>query len=324
MSSINKKLFKLSYYYISIYIMKILNSVFILFCVFGCSFAVGIFQSKKNKKEDKNRVEITGTQLLVTTAFWNVESKIGNAINGLQHYSSRFKTFMNLKSNLAVYGDSSSLAHIFAARKHRNQGSVIRLVIESNYHDFEPCKSHWLKLSNAPGNYTDPRHVPTIDLGCIWLSKLWLLQKSADELPQYDWHLWLDIGLHLQEGQSINPARFPNLEKLQNLPRNKVIVSGSGFNCLYDESSNYHRQRFENSHCIAGTSFLIHRDGLKLVIPEFLKAFELCLKFFSSPNITHSAFPCLSDQILMSHMDPKLVHKIDTVGYGAVAYDLLC
>ena len=306
--------------------LKLYMRVFILFCLFGFSLA-GIFQSKKQKKEEKKTTATVteNTQLLVTTAFWNVESKIGNAVNGLQHYSSRFRTFMNLKANLAVYGDSSSLAHIFAARKHRSQASIIRLVIESNYHDFEPCKSHWSKLSKAPDNYTDPMHVPTIDLGCIWIAKPWLLQKSAEELPQYDWHLWLDIGLHLQEGQSINPTRFPNLEKLQKLPKNKLIVSGSGFHsCSYDKSSDYYRKRFENSHCIAGTSFLIHRDGLKLVIPEFRKAFESCLKFFNSPNLTQNAFPCLSDQILMSHMDPQLIHKIDTVGYGAVAYDLLC
>jgi hypothetical protein len=100
---------------------------------------------------------------------------------------------MNLKANLAVYGDLSSLAHVFNARKHHSPASIIRLVMESDYHDFEPCKSHWSELLQSPGNYSDATHVPTIDLGCIWLSKLWLIQNSAQELG----------------GQHINHARFP-------------------------------------------------------------------------------------------------------------------
>lgn len=273
--------------------------------------------------------------LLVTTAFWNVESKLGNRTNGLHHYSSRFRTFMNLTANLAIYGDPGSLAHVFIVRKHHHSpDSLIRLIVESNYFDFDPCQTHLAMLTNAPGNYSDPINVPNIDLGCIWLSKLWLLQNSAQELPAYNWHLWLDIGLHLQTDKSINPSRFPNLEKLQNLPKDKVIVSGSGCNndlrpCQYGESSDYYLGRFVNQHCIAGTSFLIHRDGIPLVLPEFQKAFERCLQFYSSgafrsQNIKHNAFPCMSDQIIMSHMDPKFVHSIGVIGYGAVAYDLLC
>ena len=151
-------------------------SVILLLCLYGSCLGGLFFQNKKSsnkksphKKYEKKRTDNTQNLLLVTTSFWNVESKLGNKTNGLQHYSSRFKTFMNLKANLAVYGDSSSLAHVFNARKHHSPASIIRLVMESDYHDFEPCKSHWSELLQSPGNYSDATHVPTIDLGCIWL-----------------------------------------------------------------------------------------------------------------------------------------------------------
>ena len=132
----------------------------------------------------------------------------------------------------------------------------------------------------------------------------------------------------MQDGQHINHARFPNVEKMKNLPKDKLIVSESGYrNCSYDTSSDYHLGIFEYSHCIAGTSILIHRDGLKVVVSAFQHSFELCLKLYSSSaaqNLSHNAFPCMSDQVIMSHLNPNLVHRIETIEYGAIAYDLLC
>lgn len=276
--------------------------------------------------------------LLVTTAFWNVESKLGNRSNGSQHYTKRFRTLLNLRTNLAIYSDTEGLSQLFAARKNHPEASFIRLVVESEYKDFEPCKSYLSKLSNSPSNYTHPAHVPSIGLGCIWLSKLWLLQNSVEELPQYEWHLWLDIGLHIRDGYFIDPARFPNLGKLKILPKDKLIVSHSGLNgiprpCRYDEASDYHFGRFEHNHCITGTSFLIHRDGLKRVAQAFQETLMRCLQHFADSdfrvfsvagNVTNNASPCMSDQVIMSHLNPTFIHSINKIGYGAVAYDLLC
>ena len=174
---------------------------------------------------------------------------------------------MGLNADIAIYGNSESLTSIFASRRHRSNGSIIRLVVESDFSDFEPCRSHMSDLTSAPEKYTDPNHLPSVELGCIWLSKLFMLQYSAEELPNYAWHLWLDIGLHIGSN-SINPSTFPNIRKLKSLPRNKLIVSHSEIACSYNETSDYRLEQFPYKHCIAGTSFLIHRDGLPILIPE--------------------------------------------------------
>lgn len=115
---------------------------------------------------------------------------------------------------------------------------------------------------------------------------------------------------------------------MKNLPKDKLIISESGYrNCSYDTSSDYHLEIFEYSHCITGTSILIHRDGLKAAVSAFQHSFELFLKLYSSSaaqNLSRNAFPCMSDQVTMSHLNPNLVHRIETIEYGAIAYDLLC
>ena len=236
---------------------------------------------------------------------------------------------MGLNADIAMYGNSESLASFFASRKYRSNGSIIRLIVESNFSDFEPCKSHMSEFTSAPEKYTHPYHLPSVELGCIWLSKLFMLQYSAEELPKYEWHLWLDIGLHLGRN-SINISTFPNIQKLRSMPMNKLIVSHSDITCSYGEASDYHLGQFPYNHCIAGTSYLIHRDGLPILVPEFRKVFEKCLKFYSDnlPGVREqNAFPCIHDQIILSHIDPKFIHDIHSGGehgYGAVEYDLLC
>ena len=266
-------------------------------------------------------------ELLVTTAFWNVNKTKQSDAN---HYHSRLKFFMGLNADIAMYGNSESLKSIFASRKYRSNGSIIRLIVESNFSDFEPCKSHMSELTSAPEKYTHPYYLPSVELGCVWLSKLFMLQYSAEELPKYEWHLWLDIGLHLGPTNSINISTFPNIQKLRGLPMKKLIVSHSEFTCSYGEASDYYLGQFPYKHCIAGTSYLIHRDGLPILVPEFRKVFEKCLKFYSDnlPGVREkNAFPCIDDQIVLSHIDPKFIHDIHSggkYGYGAVAYDLLC
>lgn len=258
------------------------------------------------------------TELLVTTAFWNIHSKKGDPATSLKHYSSRLQLFLNLSIHYVFYGDSSIISSV---KIDNNPNSHLVLAVEKNYHEFGPCKSHWTEFEINPGNYVHSEHVPSIDLGCIWLAKLELLHQSSIQQPEYEWLLWLDFGLHTTV--AIDPSRFPNLSKLTSLPTDKLIVSYSHVKCLTDHQK---QQRFEYDHCIAGTSFLVHRSFIDTVNSAFYDTFEECLQVHKAMN-SKQIFPCLHDQVILSHLNSSLLFFYDPVfhdaKYGAVAYDLL-
>ena len=254
--------------------------------------------------------------LLVTTAFWTVVSKLGGEKNTSEHYSSRFQIFLNLGINFAFYGDTSIM------QVTNNFKSRLVLSVKANVSDFGPCKSHWTELKANENKYISVVHVPSADLGCIWLAKIDLLQYSASQLPEYNWHLWLDIGIH--SSHDISSTRFPNLARLSFLPKNKLIVSNSYKKCNIDY---YKQQYFQYDHCISGTSYLVHKSFINKLRTKFHDTFEKCLEVHRARNATNY-FSCFSDQVILSHLNPNLLFvinsKVDEKGaYGAVAYDLL-
>eukprot|EP00419_Tripos_fusus_P030088 CAMPEP_0172699506 /NCGR_PEP_ID=MMETSP1074-20121228/30225_1 /TAXON_ID=2916 /ORGANISM="Ceratium fusus, Strain PA161109" /LENGTH=850 /DNA_ID=CAMNT_0013520721 /DNA_START=72 /DNA_END=2624 /DNA_ORIENTATION=- len=254
---------------------------------------------------------------LVTTAYWKIPSKQGSTKKSHQHYAQRLHMVMGLNASLSIYGDKQGLEALTSARDAQLPKMVSTTEVELE--DLEPCASFRGILTSGRGSFTHPVHVPSRELGCVWLSKLHLLVQSATKHPEYAWHVWLDAGMHtVCEFKPDRQNEWPSLLSLIRLPPDKMIVSQSEHAC---DKCPVSRTEWPYCHCIAGTAFAVHRSMLPKLVPLFRSALQACLKAVGEgPDGWH----CMNDQVIMSKLiweQPELFDN-HRMGYGAVACDL--
>lgn len=254
--------------------------------------------------------------VLVTTGYWrldNTAADSGTLRNGPGGYLKRMHMVMSLNVPIAIYGDNFGVENMELARGNATPAIVgsEEVAIES----LEPCKSHEAEMRANVSKYTHPLHMHSITLACIWDGKFSLVGRSFRKYPGYDWYAWLDIGMHGgPEMEKIMTAwgttPWPSESRLAALPRNKISASRTG-NCGSFQAWSY----VPFGHCVAATAYLIPAPMVEEVVALFYEQLELCLK--RTKNRAES-YPCLSEQVIMTHMElakPGLYHFIGK-GYG--------
>merc|ERR1719487_618249 len=104
---------------------------------------------------------------------------------------------MNLNSDIVIFGDNNSLELMKKARR-PNKPSLLGMV-NAELETLQPCSWPSFKASRKEfelNNGTHPIDVPSVELGCIWSSKLAMQGQSMQQHPDYEWNIWLDIGMH--------------------------------------------------------------------------------------------------------------------------------
>lgn len=261
-------------------------------------------------------------ELLVTTGYWrldNAASDSGTLRNGPGGYLSRMHMVMSLNVPIAIYGDKFGLEKMRQAR-----GNVTPAIVgeeEVLVESMQPCKSHGPEMRANVSKYTHPLHMHSITLACIWDGKFSLVAQSARKHPGYAWYAWLDIGMHggpemdkVFKAWGAKP--WPSASKLAMLPRDKISASRTA-SCLNFEQGRY----LPFGHCVAATAYIIPGHMVEEVAALFYEQLELCLE---TQRDQDESYPCLSEQVIMSHMEvarPGLYNFIGR-GYGTIAGNL--
>ena len=206
------------------------------------------------------------------SGYYNVKNKHNNK------FKEWFKNTLNIDSNYVIFTDSNSYDIIKPYRKLNNTKYIFK-----NLNDFT------LKKSNYNENHTEPTHVPSIELGLIWLNKIEMM-KIASEINYYnsDWFVWIDAGISsLRDVNLATPLKL-NID-FNNLDKNKFYY-GSSSNDIDIVSD-----KWEYIHNVQGGFFILYKNMINKAFNLFMDYHKKCLS-----NINN--YICMSDQVIWSHI----------------------
>lgn len=151
---------------------------------------------------------------------------------------------------------------------------------------------------------THPIHCPSVELNLIWNEKLFLIKKALELNPfKSDFFCWADAGICTYRNVPPPITPFPNINKLDMLPKDKFI---------YSSSQEYIEKKVNNYdyyHHISGT-FIIHKN----IINDFTNMYAQYLdKLIDTNNIW-------TEQVILTHIykdNKNLFYKLCN-GYGEI------
>lgn len=256
----------------------------------------------KNNIETFNNNLLTNNKPILSkftcvSGFWNVNNKHGNKFNEW------FKTTLAINCPYVFF---TSKENIKTIKKFRKNYSTY--FIEKNISDF---KTYKLNMTNNIHNI----HVPSKELGLIWLEKINLVLEASIINPyKSEWFCWIDAAISIYRDNLPSQLPFPNPNKVHLLSKTQINYCTSE-NILNDELSKI--KNWEYIHNISGT-FIIHISLVKTISNLFYKYLNMCI--YETNN-----FICYSDQCILSrlYLDyPELFNKIGD-GYGQIIKELI-
>ena len=164
-------------------------------------------------------------------------------------------------------------------------------------------------------NETDNTHVPSKELGLIWLEKMNLVLEASKLNPyNSEWFCWIDAGICSYRDKMPSNNLFPNPDKLNLLSKTQINYSSS------EDISNYDLQKIKNwdyVHNFAAGCFIIHISIIKRIHELFYKYLDICI-------LETTQFTCYSEQSILTriYIDyPELFNKVGN-GYGQIVLEL--
>ena len=151
---------------------------------------------------------------------------------------------------------------------------------------------------------THPIDCPSVELNLIWNEKLFMIQKAYEINPfNSEWFQWIDAGICSYRNEVVPTKKFPNMNIIENLPKNKFIFEDSAneYNENLITTTNYY-------HFISATSFLLHKS----IINDFIDIYKKYLKLLIDKN------NIWTEQVIYTHIykdNPELFFKL-TTGHG--------
>ena len=223
--------------------------------------------------------------LCCVSGYWIIKNKHNNK------YNNWFNNSLKINSPYIIFGNKQSIELIKTFRK-----NLPTYYIELNIDDFYTTKYKDKMIVH-------PVHCPSIELNLIWNEKIFLIQKAKNINPfNSEYFLWIDAGICTYRDEKPPNSNFPDLDKLNLLPKDKFIYSSSNnFNSNLIKNDNYY-------HCISGTSYLLHEN----IIDKFVEIYKIYLeKLINKNNIW-------TDQVILSYIykdNVDLFYKLgDTYG----------
>jgi len=230
------------------------------------------------------------------SGFWQIKNKHGNK------FLDWFKTSLQINCPYVFFSTKEGIELIKSFR-----GKLPTYYIEYNIEDFYTYQ------------YKDkmtihPIHCPSAELNLIWNEKLILMEKAMEINPfNSEFFCWTDAGICTY--RIIKPPQilFPDLNKLQNLPKDKFIYSSSTpWNPGAVTNYNYY-------HHISGTAYILHKD----IIPNLTQMYKLYMeKIFTDNTINKTNI--WTDQVILTHMFKSFPRKFYKLcdGYGTIFTEL--
>ena len=203
------------------------------------------------------------------SGYWIIKNKHDNK------YKNWFNNSLKINCPYIIFGNKQSIELIKTFRK-----NLPTYYIELDIDDFYTTKYRDKMIVH-------PIHCPSVELNLIWNEKIFLIQKAKNINPfNSEYFLWIDAGICTYRNIKPPKNNFPDLNKVNSLPKDKFIYSSSNnFNSNLIKNDNYY-------HCISGTSYLLHQT----IIDKFVEIYKIYLeKLIDKNNIW-------TDQIVLSHI----------------------
>lgn len=235
--------------------------------------------------------------LTCVSGFWPIKNKHGTK------FQDWFKTSLHINCPYVFFTTQQGIEFIKPFRK-----DLPTHYIECNIENFYTYQYK----DNMP---VHPKHCPSKELNLIWHEKLFLIERAAEVNPFHsEFFCWVDAGVCVYREKPPTHLPFPNLQKLQQLPKDKFIYSTSSepfLPHLVTTKSYYHY--------IAGTAYVLHAN----IIDHFVQLYKAYLTkiFIKSEFYKENLW---TDQILWTHIFKANPHKFYKIGegYGEVMHVL--
>jgi len=225
--------------------------------------------------------------LTCVSGYWQIKNKHGNA------FKNWFNHTLKINCPYVFFGDKDSIETI---KKYR--GNLPTHYIECNIEDFTTYEYKDRMITHSA-------HCPSVELNLIWNEKTFLIEKASRINPfSSEYFMWIDAGICVYRDRSPPKNAYPDIDKLNKLPKDKVIYTSSG---PYEErlvaKGNYY-------HHVSGGSYILHRN----IIDTFSKLYKQYLdKLIDKNNIW-------TEQVVLTHIfkdHKELFHKLCD-GYGKI------
>jgi hypothetical protein len=227
------------------------------------------------------------------SGYWQIKNKHGNQFNDW------FKNSLKINCPYVFFGDKESIELVKNYR-----GELSTYYIELNIEEFMTYKYK----DNMITNEVD---CPSIELNLIWNEKIFMINRALEINPfSSEFFMWIDAGICIYRDKSPPSISFPNMNKLNNLPKDKFIYSSSQ-NTIYN-SDKFKKGQYYLHHHVSGT-YILHKN----IIPKCVTLYSKYLKLIDKDDI-------FTDQVILTLMyidNPDLFYKYCD-GYGSMCLNL--
>ena len=220
------------------------------------------------------------------SCYYEIKNKHGNKFNDW------FKNTLAINCPYVIFSNKQGIELI---KKYRS--SYPTYYIELEIKDFYTYKYKDRFL-------TDPINCPSVELNLVWNEKIFMVKKAHKLNPfNSEWFKWIDAGICVYRNEYPWQNSFPNLNKLNKLPKDKFIYSSSQpYNKdLVTVTNHYHH--------ISGT-YILHKNIINQFVDIYKKYMD---KLVDKNNIW-------TDQVILTHIykdNPDLFFKLCD-GYGEI------
>mgnify|MGYP006081628047 CR=1 FL=1 len=198
--------------------------------------------------------------LTCVSGYWRIKNKHDN------NFEKWFNTTLKVNCPYVFFSDKETIEII---KKYR--GNLPTYYIECDIKDFNTYKFKDRMV-------THPSHCPSIELNLIWNEKIFLIQKAIELNPfKSEYFMWMDAGICSFRNRRPSQLPFPNINKLNNLPKDKFIYSSS-HNFTYNEK--FIKGQYHLHHHVSGT-YLFHKN----VINKFVDIYKKYLNLIDENDI---------------------------------------
>lgn len=224
--------------------------------------------------------------LTCVSAYYEVKNKHNNK------YNEWFKNTLSINCPYVFFTNKENFSFIKSFRK-----DLPTYFIEYDIKDFYTYK-YIDKIK------TDPIHCPSVELNLIWNEKIFMILKAKEINPfNTEWFKWMDAGICIYRNIKPPESIFPNINKINELPKDKFIYSSSNkYNSCSVSKTNYY-------HHISGT-YILNSS----IIDEFINIYKDYLDLLLDKN------NIWTDQVILTHIyknKPCLFYKLCD-GYGEI------
>ena len=260
----------------------------------GSNYIIETFNTTNNTNTNTNNSIVSN--FTCVSGFWVVINKHGNKFNEW------FKNTLAINCPYVFFTTNENIEKIKTYRK-----NYPTYFIEKNISNF---KTYNLDMKNKLNNV----HVPSKELGLIWLEKMNLVLEASILNPyKSEWFCWIDAAIPIYRDTPPSYLPFPNPDKINLLSKTQINY------CTSENVDNLQLnkiKKWEYVHNISGT-FIIHISIINKIHNLFYKYLDICIS-------ETTEYPCYSDQCILTriYVDyPNLFNKIGN-SYGQIIKEL--